>query len=178
MTKYLHQKTILKHTLNYVEHTLTLHMFSFYYIKRRSMSLTLYGSNVIFDSLTHKVLRHSFMIWVAFFLKPPTISLNSTTLQNASSMLIFCILHCTKCRLNPMTVVTEYHKTTFRSQGHLVSLKPSWSDLYRGGVTLSAIYYLLKEIWQLIWYWPVSVSSVKRQHHCSIVLSKCTNWAV
>ena len=50
-----------------------------------------------------------------------------------------------------MTVVSDYHKNTFRSQGHLVSLNPSsrvpgWSDLYRGGVTLSAIYYLLKEI--------------------------------
>ena len=70
-------------------------------------------------------------------------------------MLIFCILYCTKCRPNPMTVVTEYHKTSFRSQSHLINLKsssrvPGWSDIFGGGVNLSALNYFIKEICQ---YW-------------------------
>ena len=78
---------------------------------------------------------------VGFFLKPPTLSLVFTTLQNAFPMLIFGILHCTKCRLSPMNIVTVYQNTTFRSQGHLVSLKsssrlPGWSIFMGGGVTL------------------------------------------
>ena len=70
------------------------------------------------------MLCHRFTIWLVFFLKPPTLSFNSTTLKNAFPVLIFCILHCTKCRLYPMNIVTEYHNTTFRIQGHLVNLKP------------------------------------------------------
>ena len=78
---------------------------------------------------------------VGFFLKPPSLSLNSATLQNAFPMLIFYILHCTNYRLNPMSIVTEYHNTTFRCQGHLVSLKSSQECLdgqifMGGGVTL------------------------------------------
>ena len=78
---------------------------------------------------------------VGFFLKPPSLHLNSATLQNTFPMLIFCILHCTKYRLNPMSIVTEYNNTAFRSQGHLVSLKSSQECLdgqifMGGGVTL------------------------------------------
>ena len=80
-----------------------------------------------------------------FYLKPPKLSLNSTAWQNASPMLIFCIIHCTKFRLNPMTVVTEYHNTTYWSQRHLVSLKSSLREpgksYFMGGNFISYVLF-------------------------------------
>ena len=92
---------------------------------------------------------------VGFFLKPPMLSLESTTLQNAFPMLIFCILHCTKCRLSPMNIVTEYHNKTFRSHGQLVSLKsswsvPGWSDFYGGwGNSISYVLFAQRDMSRL-----------------------------